>query len=199
MIATADDSLALGTHGAALFSWRRCLVSLALVLSLSGCAWLPFGGGEIRFSHEQLGARLAKRFPMERSVAGLLDVTLSNPRFETRESGGGNRLAASFDMVAKMSLTGKSISGSMTLSGIPRYDAKLQSIFLDNARVEALRSDHMPEALAAALAKTATSVARDALEEKALYAFSPEELRRYGLSLSPKRIEVRQDGIALIL
>ncbi len=65
--------------------------------------------------------------------------------------------------------------------------------------METIRSDHMPEALAAALSKAATSVARDALEEKALYAFSAEQLTRYGLSLTPKRIEVRRDGIALIL
>lgn len=178
----------------------RCgLIEAALMLGVAGCALLPFAGGEVYFSHEELSSRLGKRFPMEKSVAGLLDVTLSQPHFETRETGSGPRLAASFDMVAKMSLTGKSISGSVVISGLPRYDPKLQSIFLDNARVETIRSDHMPEALAAALSKAATSVARDALEEKALYAFSAEQLTRYGLSLTPKRIEVRRDGIALIL
>ena len=178
---------------------RRTWIVAALALSVAACSVLPFAGGEIYFSHEELSNRLSKRFPMEKSVAGLVEVTLSQPHFETHETGSTPRLAASFDMVAKMTLTGKSISGSVVISGLPRYDPKLQSIFLDNARVDTIRSDHMPEALAAALSKAASSFARDAVEEKALYAFSPDQLKRYGLSLTPKRIEVRKDGIALIL
>jgi hypothetical protein len=172
------------------------LVALAL---LAGCTSLPFLGGEIRFSHEELSAKLAKRFPLEKSVAGLVEVKLANPRFETLDPGSSPRLAVRFDLEAKLPLTGKSTMGSLILSGRPRYDSQLRSIFIDDPKIEKLRLDNMSDAVAAALAKTATSVARDALSDKPVYAFTSEELTRYGMNLNPRRIEVRGDGIALVL
>ncbi len=178
--------------------WARLAAVAFLLLGAAACSTLPFGVGEIRFSYAELSARLAKRFPLEKSVAGLLDVSLSNPYLSSRDPGSGARLTASFDLQVKP-LTGKAIAGNMVLSGRPRYDAKLRAIFLDDARLDTIHTDNMSDALAGALAKAASAVARDVLEEKALYSFSPEELQKYGMSFSPKRIEVRADGIALVL
>ncbi len=178
--------------------WPAALAALFFIL-LAGCTSLPFLGGEIRFTHEELTAKLDKRFPLEKSVAGFVDVRLANPHFETLDPGPSARLAVRFDIEAKLPLTGKSTTGSLTLSGRPRYDPRLRAIFIDDAKVEKLNLDNTSDVVAAALAKTASSVARDALSEKPLHTFTSEELTRYGMNLNPKRIEVRVDGIALIL
>ncbi len=179
--------------------WGRLAAVAFLLLGMTGCSVLPFGAGEIRFTYADLNTRFAKRFPMDKSVAGLLDVTLTKPSLSSREAGSGTRLTASFDLQVKLTLSGKSVAGNMVLSGRPRYDPKLRAIFLDDARVDAIHTDNLSDALSEALAKAASSVARDALEQRALYSFSPEELRKYGMSFSPKRIEVRAEGIALVL
>ena len=57
--------------------------------------------------------------------------------------------------------------------------------------------ENMPDALSAALAKAASSIARDVMEDKALYTFRPEDLTRYGLRYEPDRIEVRADALVL--
>jgi hypothetical protein len=183
---------------------RRLACSFIVAL-IAGCSSLPLLQGEIHYSYAELGARLGTRFPLEKSVAGLLEVKLSNPRLAMREevatatAGTERRLAASFDMQARVTLTGKTMFGMVAISGLPRYDLERHALFLGNARVDTLRTDNMPDGLSAALGMAASAIARETLEDKPLYAFKVEDLQRLGLTLAPQRIELRPDGIALIL
>ncbi len=172
---------------------------LLLLVTLVGCASNPLLPGEIRFTWAELNERMTKHFPVEKSVAGLLDVTLSHPRATARVDGPQLRLAVTFDVQVKLSLSGKTVFGIVSLSGLPRYDPDARTIYLDGARVDSLRTDNMPDGLPAALVKAASAVAREALEDKALYALKEEDLHRYGVTLAPRRIEVRAEGIALML
>jgi len=63
--------------------------------------------------------------------------------------------------------------------------------------VDQIRMENMPDALSAGLAKAATNFAKDSVEDKALYTFRPEDLRRYGARYEPERIEVRANAIVL--
>jgi hypothetical protein len=176
------------------------IVTLFLFGALCSCAWLPFGPGELRFTNAELTERLARRFPVERSVGGLLDITISRPRAETRiVTGVAARFGTSFDITVKLPLTGKTLNGAMSISGLPHYDAASRSIFLRDAKVDSIRTDGMPDALSAALAKAASSMARDILEEKPVQTLKEDDLKRFGLATSPLRIEVRQDGLVLLL
>lgn len=173
----------------------RFIVFLSAMLFLAGCTSMPFLSGEIRLTADELTQRLARRFPLEKSVAGLLDVTLGRPSVELNAT--EQRIATSFDIGVKLPLTGKNVTGVMKLSGRPEYVVATDSLFLRDARVDQIRMDNMPEALSAALAKAASNFARDVLEDKALYTFKPEELRRYGARFEPQRIEVRPDALVL--
>ncbi len=158
------------------------------------------GLGEIKFTHAELTERLAKRFPLEKSVAGLLDVSLTRPRVDAREEAGKEtRLAATFDVQIKLVLSSKIISGVVAMSGKPRYDPNSRSIFISDVRVDTIRVDNMPDALSGALARVASSIARDNIEDKPLRTFTESELTRFGLALHPQRIDVRRDGIALVM
>jgi Protein of unknown function (DUF1439) len=142
---------------------------------------------------------LAKRFPVERSVAGLLDISLTRPRVSTREEAGQPmRLAATFDVAVKMTLSNKTITGTVAMSGLPRYDVASKSVFLRDARVDNIRAENMPDGLTAALSKAASSLAKDYLEEKPLRTFTDAELSRYGMKFNPGSIEVMRDGIRLV-
>ncbi len=175
------------------------LWALYLVLA-AGCASNLLGLSEIKFSHAELSERLAKRFPLEKSVAGLLDVSLTRPRVDAREEAGKEaRLAATFDLQIKLALSHKTISGILSMSGKPRYDAPSRSIFISDVRVDTIRVDNMPDALLGALARVASSIARDNIEDKPLRTFTEAELTRFGLTLNPQRIDVRREGIALVM
>ncbi len=180
------------------FLFRTCCALLLLVL-FAGCAVNPLLPGEIRFSWSELGEKMAKRFPVEKSVAGLLDVTVTNPRLAAREDGAQRRLGLSFDVQVKLTLSGKTMFGIVTMSGLPRYDPATRAIYVDDTRVDSLRTDNMPDGLSAALGKAASAIARESVDGKALHTFKEEELHRYGFSLAPQRIDIRTEGIALVL
>ena len=138
---------------------------------------------------------MSRRFPVEKSVAGLLDVTLAQPVVELNAA--ENRLVVSFEIGVKLPLTGKGGSGSLKISGRAEYVEASRSLFLRSARVDRIRMDNMPDALSGALAKAASSIAKDVLEDKALYIFTEAEFIKYGARSQPERVEVRADALVL--
>ncbi|MEO8383605.1 MAG: DUF1439 domain-containing protein [Betaproteobacteria bacterium] len=175
----------------------RFSVSLIAALLLAACSSIPFLSGEISMTADELTQKMARRFPIERSVGGLLDVTLSRPRVEANPA--EQRITASFEVNVKPALSNRSVTGSLRISGRPEYVASSQSLFLRDATVDLIRMENMPEAFSAALAKAATNFAKDSVEDKALYTFKPEDLSRYGARYEPERIEVRTNAIVLKL
>ncbi|MEQ1515619.1 MAG: DUF1439 domain-containing protein [Usitatibacteraceae bacterium] len=174
----------------------RKLFALSLAaLVLAGCGSIPFLSGEIRVTADELSQRMARRFPVEKSVGGLLDVTLTRPNIELDAA--DSRLAASFDVAVKLPLTKKTHYGSLKISGRPEYDTASRSLFLRGARVDQIRMEHMPDALSGGLAKAASGIARDVMEDKALYVFKPEDFTKYGVRYEPDRVEVRADALVL--
>lgn len=175
---------------------KTLFVSLAL-LALTGCGALPFVSGEVSMSADQLTQKMTRRFPIEKSVAGLLDITLANPRVDLSEA--DNRITTSFQASVKLQLTSKDFAGTLKVSGRPEYDPESRALFLRDARVDQIRMDNMPDGLSAALAKVASTLARDVLADKPLHTFQAEDFTKYGVQYVPERIIVRGDQLVLIL
>lgn len=173
----------------------RILALLLAALLVAGCSSIPFLSGEFRMTADELTQKLARRFPVEKSVAGLLDVTLTRPVVELIAA--ENRLATSFDVTVRLPLANKTVSGSLKIAGRPEYVAASRSLFLREPRVEQMRMDDMPAALSAALAAAASKIAKDVLEDKPLYVFKPDEFARYGVRYEPERVEVKDDALIL--
>ena len=175
----------------------KIILAAVCALALAGCATFPFLSGEVRLSADELTQKMQRRFPLEKKVAGLLEVTLTKPRVDLSER--DNRVSTSFLLNVKLPLTNKSLSGSLKVSGRPEYVAASRSLYLRDARVEQIQLDNMSDALSAALAKAASSIARDVLEDKPLNTFKAEDFTRYGTQYEPDRIFVRGDQLVLSL
>ena len=174
-------------------------IGIILVL-LSGCAGNPLLPNEIRFSHQELSERMAKRFPLEKNIAGLLEIKLTRPIVGAREELGKiTRLGFTFDAEVNLPLSHKTMFGTVIMSGIPRYNPATREIFLNDAELDIVRTDKMPDGLSAALAKAASGIAKGYLDGKAIYSFKEEDLKRYGLTLEPQRIDVQRNGIVLVM
>ena len=148
-------------------------------------------------SADELTERVAKRFPLEKSVGGLLDVTLLHPRVELSET--DSRIITIFDVTAKLALTNKILSGTLKVSGRPEYVPEKRALYLRDSRVDRIRMDSLPDALSSALAKSISSISRDVLEEKPLHTFKVEDFSKYGARYTPERIFVRGDQLVLSL
>lgn len=162
----------------------RVIVIALLSLACSSCAWLPFVSQDVGISYIELGERAAKRFPIERSVAGLVQIKLLQPRI----NGVANRVQLSLDTeisLPQISSAGdakpRSLWGTMSISGVPRFDRATQSVFLDDARLDRLRVDNVPDAVSAAVGRLASQLAREYWTDRPIYVLSDaqrERLRR---------------------
>lgn len=182
----------------------RLVVVWCLALTCAGCAWLPFVPQEIGIPYIELGERAAKRFPIERSVAGLVQIKLLQPRM----NGVSNRLQLSLDTeISLPQLSGaaegksRSVWGTMSISGVPRFDPTTQSVFLDDARLDRLRVDNVPDAVSAAVGRLASQLAREYWSDRPIYVLSDaqrERLRRYAgergvsVSVQPGRLTLQR-------
>lgn len=176
---------------------QKTLFSFFAFLAMAGCGSMPFVSGEVRMSADELTQKMARRFPLEKGVGGLLDITLANPRVDLSEE--DNRITTTFDTIVKLPLTSKTLHGSLKVSGRPEYVAPTRSLFLRDARVDQIRMDNMPDGLSAALAKAASTIAREALEGKPLHVFLAEDFTKYGIQYVPERIVVRGNQLVLAL
>ena len=176
---------------------QKNLLALFTAVLLSGCGSLPFVSGEVRMSAEELTQKMARRFPLEKSVGGLLDITLANPRVDLSEA--DNRITTNFHAMVKLPLTNKSFSGSLKVSGRPEYVPESRALYLRDAKVDQIRMENMPDGLSVALAKVASTVAREVLEDKPLHIFQAEDFTKYGVQYVPERIVVRGDQLVLAL
>lgn len=182
---------------------RYCLV--LAVATLAGCAAMPFITREVSYTPQQLTERLTKRFPVERNIADLVKVNLTRPRVSFTEPLAENgitparRLAVAVDLDVRLPLSSKSLFGQMTLSGLPRYDAATRGIYLKDAKLDRVRVENMPDALSAALAKTASQIAKEYFEDKPIYTFDANDMKRLGQTITPERIDLRTNALVLVL
>lgn len=163
----------------------------------AGCALVPYFSGDVSMTAAQLTERIAKRFPVERSMAGLVDAKFSDPFVTLDES--RNRMAFDFKLEVKLALSGKARVGSVKISGRPEFEAASRSLFLREPKVEQLRFDELNDIMTAAVAKAASSLAKDALETKPLHVFKPEDFNRQGISFEPEKLAIRGDKLVLTL
>ena len=176
---------------------HKNIFAFFVLIALAACGSLPFVSGEVRMSADELTQKMSRRFPLEKSVAGLLDITLANPRVDLSEA--DNRITTNFDAIVKLPLTNRNLGGTLKVSGRPEYVPESRSLYLRDPRVDQIRMDNMTDALSAALAKAASTVAREVLSDKPLHTFQAEDFKKYGIQYVPERIVVRGDQLVLLL
>ena len=169
-----------------------------LVATLAACSQIPILSGEVKLSAAELNEKVAKRFPIEKNVAGLLQVTLTAPKVRLEDIGGG-RINADLDVSVRLPLSTKTLQGKLGFSGRPDYVPASKSIFLRDAKIESVVMDNMPDALSAGVAKAASTVARELFDDKPLHTFKAEDFSKYGINYEPQQVIVRDNALVLIL
>ncbi len=183
-------------------AFRPALALVAITWLLGGCALASFFTDEVAFTPVEMTEKLARRFPIERNIADLLKVKLTRPRVSFLEADSAvapRRLAVGVDLDVKLPLTSRTLFGQMTLSGVPRYDITTRAIFLQDAKLDRVRVDNMPDALSAALVKAASRIAKEFFEETPIYSFDSNDFKRLGKTVILERIDLRENQMVLVL
>ncbi len=177
-------------------SQRRALLLLpSLLVGMSACATSP---RTLTFSQADLTRWAQTRFPMDRKMLEVLDVTLSNPQFSLRPE--SNRLAAVLDLSGKDRLFGRSFTGQLAFDGSLLFDANEQAIRLADVKVSQLKLDGLPSAVQSAVQGLGPLLVQQVFERQPLYRFKPEDLQRAAAAgLKPGALQITGRGIELSL
>ena len=166
---------------------------LALLALLSGCAGL-IGTHDVDISESQLTLLLARQFPMERRVAEVIDLEITNPVLTLIPQ--NNRVGTELDVAAVDRLFGNSATGHVRLDYGLRFQPSDHTIRMTQVRVRDLTLASGSNNLHGAAQRIGTLAAENALENLVLYRMKPaqaDEMDRLGLVASP--ITVTPQGL----
>ena len=175
---------------------RRVLLVLpSLLVGVSACATSP---RTLTFSQADLTRWAQTRFPMERKLLEVLDMTLSNPQFNLRPE--SKRLAAVLDLSGKDRLFGRSFKGQLAFDGSLLFDAQEQAVRLVDVKVSQLNLEGLPSAVQSAAQGLWPLLVQQVFERQPLYRFKPEDLQRAAAAgLKPGSLQITGRGIELSL
>ena len=173
---------------------RRLLIFLAAVL-LAACAAL-IGPRDVEVPQARLQDSLERRFPFSQRYLGLFDVSAVNPRVALLPE--QNRISAAMDLSVRPVIgMGGGMSGSLTVSGVPRVDTARGLLVLGDPRVDDLNIDGLGRGVGSQLAGIASFLAQALLSDLPVYTFEPGTLRYAGVSFTPVKIVTRSDGVVV--
>lgn len=172
--------------------WLGLVAATLLVAGLAACASFPFGNS-YTFSEGQLQRALDRKFPYDRHVLAVFDVTLSNPRLTLIPE--RNRLAVAVDATMTNPLGGAPFTGTLAVESALAYDAATMSVVLQDPEVENFTINGLPERWSRQLNGAGALMARQLLQGAPIYTFKPDQLTRGGVQLQPTEVTVLSHGV----
>lgn len=168
----------------------------AMAWALGGCAQLA-GPRSVTYSQAELQQMLDRKFPQERRLLEVLDVTLLSPALELLPE--RNRVALSLQVQAGERLFASSVRGRLALESGLRLDPRDASIRLVQVRVTSLTwetPDGAPPRLP--VQRLGSVLAEKLLEGTVLHQLKPEQLERLTRAgYQPGTLEVTPSGLTI--
>lgn len=187
---------------------RRGLGALAgmalagLLPALPACASrLPAGEGGTRsytLPLTQLQELISKRFPARRSLSGLVELTLLNPRLRLLPE--SNRLGTLIGLSAAEQIMGTRYDGVMDLDYGISFDAKDGRIRMTDVHVGKVDFPAVPAQYQPLFTRNAPRVAEQLLSGMVLHEIKPEQLAMVnGLGFRVGEVRVTREGLRVEL
>lgn len=174
---------------------RGWLLRTTLVLAGSGCAlWEP--PSRLVLSAADLEAAVARRFPVDRRLLDVLDVTVASPRLQLLPD--RNRVATRWQVSTRDRVYRSQWRGSLALDSALRYDAGDHSIRLHEVRVSEFRmeDDQGAAALGSRGERVAALLAEHLLEGLSVYQVPAERLARLQRAgVQPAGVTITAHGV----
>ncbi|HMN20884.1 MAG TPA: hypothetical protein PKA16_05770 [Ottowia sp.] len=154
---------------------RRWLV-LAPAALLAACAGDWLGARSITLPRQRLQDAIARSFPVQRGIGGLVELSLQAPALTLRPE--RNRLGLALDWVLTEPPDGRRLAGHLALDFGLRYDAEAGAIRMVDVRVSEIDAEALDPAPRALLARLAPPLLGQLLSGQVLYRVPAEPLAR---------------------
>ena len=159
---------------------------------------MPTGARSITWTEPELNDALAKRFPQQRNLHGLLQVTLSQPHVQLVPS--ANRLRTSVRLRLAEPFTGQAYEGDVQLLHGLRFEPGDRSLRMTGVQVEQLNFPGVPEPYRQLLREQGPPLVAQALSEQPLYTAKPEQTALIdGLGFAIGELQVTPKGLRVVL
>jgi hypothetical protein len=154
----------------------RRLAAAAVILALSACAMWA-GPRSVVYSEADLNQMLARRFPLDKRVLDVLDLTLSQPQLSLQPD--SNRLRTAFDLGANDRLFGHAWKGRIDVAYGLRLERSDNSLRIAQPRVLAFSLDRDATARPQVPAeRIAALIVEKLLDDAVLHRLKPEQVER---------------------
>ncbi|KVZ42853.1 DUF1439 domain-containing protein [Burkholderia ubonensis] len=175
-----------------------CTAAIGASVSLAACAsTFPFIPDHYTFSRGDAQKAVARKFPYQKTVAQVLDVSLANPVVGLLPD--QNRIAVQFDAHFVSPFLRAPVNGKFTVSGQLAYDAPSRSVVIKAPAVDNLTLDGDAQMYAQQIGAAAGMIATQLLTDYPIYTFKPEQLQFAGVNYEPGTITILTNGIRVAI
>ncbi|KVM56020.1 hypothetical protein WJ58_14365 [Burkholderia ubonensis] len=175
-----------------------CAAAVGVSASLAACAsTFPFIPDHYTFSRGDAQKAVARKFPYQKTVAQVLDVSLANPVVGLLPD--QNRIAVQFDAHFVSPFLRAPVNGKFTVSGQLAYDAPSRSVVIKAPAVDNLTLDGDAQMYAQQIGAAAGMIATQLLTDYPIYTFKPEQLQFAGVNYEPGTITILTNGIRVAI
>lgn len=172
--------------------------AIGVTLSLAACAsTFPFIPDHYTFSRGDVQKAVARKFPYQKTVAQVVDVSLANPSVNLLPD--QNRVAVQLDAHFVSPFLRAPVNGKFTVSGQLAYDAPSRSVVLKSPAVDSLALDGDAQMYAQQVGAAAGLLATQLLTNYPIYTFKPEQLQFAGVNYEPGTITILTNGIRVAI
>ena len=155
------------------------------------------GDHTVSISEAQLQKKLNERLAIPITLLKIFDVSLSNST--VRFDGKSGRMMTSLDTSLSSPITNKVLTGKLDISGKLRFDAAINSVVLDDPKVENLNLDGLGGKYADLFNVLAKKLGGDLLNGLTLYTVKPEDLKIGSTQYIPREMQITERGLQITL
>jgi hypothetical protein len=176
-------------------SRRNVLFAAVAGAALSGCAGLV-DPSKITLSPRELDQWLDSRFPLDRRVLEVFDVTLSRPRLRLQPE--RDRLGTVLDVDVRERLLGGRWQGRIDFDAALRWEPRDRSIRLAQVRVQDFTLDRARDGARSEAERLGGAVVERVIEDLPIYALEAQRAERMRVAgLSPQAVHVTERGVEI--
>lgn len=193
MIETVVRALARAAVTLSLIAPLGAVVTIAVAPGVAHAGIFPFVPDHYTFSQRQVQRAIERKFPYQRSVGSLLDLTLASPVVALRAD--ANRVMVTVDAHLASPLLGRPVDSVVSLSSELAYDAPSRSVVLRNPNVERVDVGGDAAPYVQQIHAAASIAVAQLLADYPVHTFKPEQLQFAGQQYEPGTIKILSDGI----
>jgi hypothetical protein len=176
----------------------RLILKLLLVLffvAFSGCAQV-LGPQTLSWSEADVNRMLEQRFPMDRRVLEMLDVSVTRPELKLLPA--SNRMATDLHITALDRLFGNSYQGRIAMEAGLRYEPSDHTLRLVDVRLSAFSLDKAGGAPRVPLQRLGAVLVETMLDDAVIHRVSDDKLARLAqFGYQPEMVRITERGLEL--